>query len=628
MPIKLNEDSSLQWRQTAGSKRKATFKDDFGYYIPILAVLELLLNNEQVLAEVDTSHQSTDGMLRDICDGSFFKEHPVFSEDPTALQIIGFYDDVEVTNPLGSKTKKHKVGLFYFVLANIHPHVRSQLQCIVPFAIAKTKHLKEYGVHKLLKPFVSDVNKLSSPDGCVFAINGTEHRYRGALLAMPGDTLASNFISGFKEGVGFAYRKCRECLATDDEIQKFFIASKCTVRDEEMHSEIVRGLEASSSVSAHLSVNYGVNRGTVFADINFFQVTKCFPQDIMHVLIEGVLAKEVQLLIKYCISEKFFSLDQLNQIIFSFDYGYHDLPNKPSPVELDRIQQRAGQMLCLSRSLPLLIGQFIPEDDESWICFLTLLSITSILTAFEFSPEDCALLATLIEEHHERFIKVYPDVHLTPKFHYLIHLPDQILRFGPPRAVWCMRFEGKNGFMKELIRHNFKNVPLTLANQHQLYLCHRLLHRNDHPSPPFLYMGDILSKVKYEHVSENIADKLRTLSGINPLPLHVSKAHGVEIYGISYRIGTVIRLPPKEYEPVFGRITAIYILSDIKYFVVEVFITHVFVPHFYSYHVSLTEDVHVLRYVDFVRHGVLHLHLINSRYMISERDTTDIESVT
>ena len=43
---------------------------------------------------------------------------------------------------------------------------------------------------------------------------------------------------------------------------------------------------------------------------------------------------------------------------------------------------------------------------------------------------------------------------------------------------------------------------------------------------------------------------------------------------------------------------------------------------------SFTEDVNVLRYVDVVRHAVLHLHLINSRYIISERDTADIDSVT
>ena len=143
---------------------------------------------------------------------------------------------------------------------------------------------------------------------------------------------------GSKKGWGLLIVNVGHVLATDDEIQKVFIASKCTVRDEEMHSEIVRGLKASSSVSVHLSVNYGVNRGTVVADINFFRVTKCFPQDIMHVLIEGVLVKEVQLLIKYCLSKNFFSLDQLNQAISTFHYGYHDLPNKPSPVEFDRIQ--------------------------------------------------------------------------------------------------------------------------------------------------------------------------------------------------------------------------------------------------------------------------------------------------
>ena len=84
---------------------------------------------------------------------------------------------------------------------------------------------------------------------------------------------------------------------------------------------------------------------------------------------------------------------------------------------------------------------------------------------------------------------------------------------------------------------------------------------------------------------------VRTLSGIDPLPLHISKAHAVEIYGISYRIGVVVRLPPKANEPpVFGHITAIYVLSDIKYFVVEVFYIHVFVLHFFSYTVC-----HLLR---------------------------------
>ena len=45
--------------------------------------------------------------MSDYCDDDAFKEHPLFSQDPTALQIMIFYDDVEVVNPLGSYTKKN-----------------------------------------------------------------------------------------------------------------------------------------------------------------------------------------------------------------------------------------------------------------------------------------------------------------------------------------------------------------------------------------------------------------------------------------------------------------------------------------------------------------------------------------
>ncbi len=51
------------------------------------------------------------GMLSDFCDGSLFANHALFKEDPAALQIQLYYDELEVCNPLGSKTKKHKIGI-------------------------------------------------------------------------------------------------------------------------------------------------------------------------------------------------------------------------------------------------------------------------------------------------------------------------------------------------------------------------------------------------------------------------------------------------------------------------------------------------------------------------------------
>ena len=55
-------------------------------------------------------HQRTDGLIGDYCDGLTFKKHPLFSNNPSALQVMLFYDDVEVCNPIGSRAKKHKLG--------------------------------------------------------------------------------------------------------------------------------------------------------------------------------------------------------------------------------------------------------------------------------------------------------------------------------------------------------------------------------------------------------------------------------------------------------------------------------------------------------------------------------------
>ncbi len=54
------------------------------------------------------SHQLESGKLGDYCDAEQFRNHPLFKNDPGALQVTLYYDDLEVCNPLGSKAKIHK----------------------------------------------------------------------------------------------------------------------------------------------------------------------------------------------------------------------------------------------------------------------------------------------------------------------------------------------------------------------------------------------------------------------------------------------------------------------------------------------------------------------------------------
>lgn len=54
---------------------------------------------------------SGDGFLHDYHDGQIYKEHPLFASDSKALQLIIYFDEVEVANPLGSHRGVHKLGM-------------------------------------------------------------------------------------------------------------------------------------------------------------------------------------------------------------------------------------------------------------------------------------------------------------------------------------------------------------------------------------------------------------------------------------------------------------------------------------------------------------------------------------
>ena len=60
--------------------------------------------------KIFSSHQRQDEFIEDFCDGSMFKSHPLFKDEPLALQVIAYYDDVEVCNPLGSHHGTNKLG--------------------------------------------------------------------------------------------------------------------------------------------------------------------------------------------------------------------------------------------------------------------------------------------------------------------------------------------------------------------------------------------------------------------------------------------------------------------------------------------------------------------------------------
>lgn len=104
-------------------KRRLIEKWDTYQYVPLIPQLCKLLSDTTIIDQIDTfaSHVHTTGLIEDFCDGSVFSNHPLFSQDSSTLQIVAYYDELEICNPLGSHTKQHKLGIVLYIRKYFSP---------------------------------------------------------------------------------------------------------------------------------------------------------------------------------------------------------------------------------------------------------------------------------------------------------------------------------------------------------------------------------------------------------------------------------------------------------------------------------------------------------------------------
>ena len=88
----------------------------------------------------------------------------------------------------------------------------------------------------------------------------------------------------------------------------------------------------------------------------------------------------------------------------------------------------ATQLWCLAGMLPFLIGSYVMQHEPYWDNFLLMLTITDYVFAPVITEDIIPYLKSLIQEHHEAFCILYPSDPVIPKHHYVIHLPEWLLR--------------------------------------------------------------------------------------------------------------------------------------------------------------------------------------------------------
>ncbi|KAJ1531357.1 hypothetical protein ONE63_000041 [Megalurothrips usitatus] len=482
-------------------------------YVSIIKSLSALLKIKKFRDQIFKNKASSDGVLRSYIDGTNCKGNPFVVKYEAVIELLMFFDELEVANALGSKTIIHKLAAFFCQVLNLPPEVSSRLSSILLLALANADDMKKPGaMEKVLTPLIHELKTLSSENGVRVDIGEEVFVLRAVLSGVTADTLAAHDLLGLLSPS--ANRFCRRCLVSRQEIRADANAVGQLRTKEEHQRQVEMVLQQPS-----LSKEYGIKKACPLDEVPFFDWTTSTVFDVFHDLLEGVVPLDLKLVIRqFVFVDKFFSVRDLNLRIASFAYGVPDSKNKPSAnMSTDillkssrKIKQTGSQMWCLARSLPFLIGDWVPEGNPYMKLIFLLQNIMEIVFSFEVTVDDLQFMDGLITDHNQMFQHLFVDVqqqvevevendqdvseddapaavgeqdagrrrnkkklsrvHVTNKLHHLKHLLEMALSHGPPVRLWCAKFEAR---MKIFRQHaavccNFKNPTMTMAKMFQL----------------------------------------------------------------------------------------------------------------------------------------------------------------
>ena len=527
-------------------------------YIPILDTLRELMKKVDVFAQVQNPHNSTDGKIRDICDGTYFRSHPFWQSDENLLQIMLYFDEFTAINQSGCHAARYKFAGVYFQLANLDDHDRSQSNYIQLVIMAKASSIKEHGMQILLTPLVQDLKILEDQGITVERPEGI-FRFHGSIVATVSDNLGCHMIGGFSRSFN-SLRSCTFCSITKPDLRETHDVSTCERRTVQQYDEQAAIVQREPTLGS----TYGITFNSPLNELSHLHAATGLPPDPMHDLFSsGVVEGALQLLIDWYETTGVLSNEYICAKIGAFRFKSSDKSCKPEvsrnglPLNL---KQKAAQVWCILRLFPIIIGHKVRQNDEKWEVLLALKEMVDIIMSHQLSPAGVTYLGDCVVNFHEIFHRNFPDVHMKPKWHYTLHYKDLVREYGMLRNVWTMRFESKHSYFIEIVRRtkNRKNLCKTMAKRHQFMQVTLLESRN--------YLNhDQFDVVRGKHVP---VAGLRNIHGLSEMAgdsVHVFMGTGLKMQGFLYDEECVVIIDFSNDELQFAQVKGCFVLMGIPF---------------------------------------------------------------
>lgn len=570
-------------------------------YIPIINTLKLVLSSKDVREVITSEEKSADGVLASFLDGEHAKIHPFFLQHKHALRIQLYYDELEIVNPLGSKTGVHKLGAFYYTIQNLPSHMNSELSSIHVLLLCCDADVKKYGFKKILGPFLHDLARLESDEGVLVQGQDYEFVLRASIAAFCGDGLSVHDV--FNLLGPSANKFCRLCLYTRNDLHAGSL-EVAQPRTEDVFDNHLALLEATD-FSAESKSATGVRGHCCLHSSRYFHIARNKIFDPMHDFLCGLCHMILKLVLReYILVQRKFTTKYFNGKILSFQYGFVEKVNKPSANLTEAmlrkkehsLSQKAMQMWCLVRVFPFLLSEKVQNGDDHMRLVLDLLRIMELVFAPKITKSLLPYLTALIETLISNFITLFPDVHLINKFHHLTHYPECISWAGPLVHYYCMRYEAKHGDLKQRAQNvrNFKNPPKTLIRVSQCGQSAKWGSKN----VKIFRLQALNGKSTPVEITQS-RDGLHHLGYVDTDKVFCSKS--VKVNGVEYRPGLFVCLEVAHVRvdnlPLFGRIQEIVVLGDTEVYLKISVCTSIFDTDLNAYRIEFGKPHGSFRFI-------------------------------
>ena len=272
---------------------------------------------------------------------------------------------------------------------------------------------------------------------------------------------------------------CRFCLISYDQFRDNIHIENIILRNEHNYNNHINYLQSDDT-----TLSFGIRNKCQFSKLSYFKPYENVPPDLMHDLIEGVIPLTMYKVLQYLKADNLISIDSMNNKLSLIDFPINKnillLFEDNIFAKRNHLKGTASQHLALFYNLPRIVDITKLKNNKYWEIYLILREIFDYLYSPKIAKDILIHISDLVESYLIKFSNCFDKYSLIPKHHFMLHYSHYISLYGPPRYSYCMPFEAKHQYFKNIQKttKNFKNITHTLSKRHQFNIANIIINEN------------------------------------------------------------------------------------------------------------------------------------------------------